>query len=145
MYVDAMNSEGRRFLEKRLEEGDHKFIGAIIDAALKHNIHDLMVCTEVQMSELLVNVLSSDSKLVYVCSHSLGAQVVQTLLSNLKSWKQVLTVTFVFSQIIVNFKKNPYGHAVIMHFLEHFHFQEYKLFIEALGKNSVDICTNKYG
>ncbi|XP_051145492.1 putative pumilio homolog 13 [Andrographis paniculata] len=158
MNVEAMSSDGRRFLEKKLEAGDHKFIGAIIDA-LKHDIHDLMVhqvanfvirklfevCTEEQMSELLVMLLSSISKLVYVCSDSLGAQVVQTLLSNLKSWKQVLTVVFVFSQITVHLAKNPYGHTVIMHFLEHFHFQEYKLLIEALGKNSVDICTNKYG
>ncbi|XP_051144751.1 pumilio homolog 12-like [Andrographis paniculata] len=154
----AISSEGRRFLEKKLEAGDHEIVGIIVEK-LKHNIHALMVhdvanfvirklfevCTEEQMSELLVELLSSHSKLVYVCTHSLGARAVQTLLQNLKIWNQRLTVIFVFSRIVVDLTTNRCSHHIIMHFLKHFHSQEYKLFIEGLANNLVDICTNKDG
>ncbi|XP_051144119.1 pumilio homolog 15-like [Andrographis paniculata] len=141
IYLMAMNSEQRLLLEEILEEGNHAIIGAIIKS-LKYHIHELMVhevgnsviqklfkvCSEEQMSELLWQLLKSDSEFLNVCSDLFG-----------------LAVAIVFCVNAVGLTNKCHTYDVIEHFLESFSHEEYKLFIEAVAINSTYVCTNKNG
>ncbi|KAL8554656.1 hypothetical protein ACS0TY_002733 [Phlomoides rotata] len=154
----AKDQYGCRFLQGKFEEGNPEEIQMIF-MEIKDHICELMVhqfgnyliqkflevCTQEQMTKLLMLVINDEAEFADICSDMYGTRAVQKLLEHLTTQEQRRRIISVLRRITVALTRSMNGHHVIQHCLKFFSIEDNKHILNVVADNCLDIATDKSG
>nr|XP_043630135.1 pumilio homolog 12-like [Erigeron canadensis] len=158
VYSVAKNQEGCQFLQMKCEEGNSEDIEMIFNE-IKDHMRELMVdasmnylaqkmfkvCSEEQMTQIVVSLISDDGNLTNICLNSHGTRAMQKLIELVRMAEQRSLIVSALRRITVTLTKNTNGHHVIQQCLKSFQVDEVQPILNVVSDNCLDIATDKSG
>ncbi|KAH7845407.1 hypothetical protein Vadar_001636 [Vaccinium darrowii] len=154
----AKDQYGSRLLQTKFEDPKEDEIEMVLSEVIDH-LGELMgdqfgnyivqklvkVCSDKQRTLMICAITKTQFQLISICLDPHGTRVVQRLLENITSKRQISLVMSALSPGAVVLATDPNGHHVIQHCLIHFSNEDNKYLLKGIANNCLQIATNKHG